>query len=86
MKCPICLLDKCEADFFGKDTCYKCIYKQKTEGNKNRHKALLCLICNNAIESTRLKYCSEICAKKAMKTQCKEYWTWNLKVEKVAWD
>jgi predicted nucleic acid-binding Zn ribbon protein len=71
MLCPICLIEREDKLFLGKEICYKCMYAQKVAQANIRK----CKECGEPIPGKRWTYCSDKCGKIALKTQKKEHWT-----------
>jgi hypothetical protein len=87
MICPECSVERKINDFFGKERCYKCIYKEKTKNVKVvKKEKFLCYICDDVLPFGRRKYCSERCVKKANDIHNKTYWTRTLNIMNVQWD
>lgn len=85
MICPECLVDHKEADFFGKDRCYKCIYKEKTKNSPQRPKIVFCKVCGKEVPPGRRKICSEKCAGYEMDIHNKTFWTRKIVFTKTTW-
>lgn len=85
MICPECLVDHKESDFFGKERCYKCIYKEKTKGISTKSKIVNCKVCGKPVPPERRKICSEKCAGHEMDVHNKSYWTRKIIFTKLSW-
>jgi hypothetical protein len=93
MICSQCAIDKDEDQFLcvggiRKEVCSKCIYKNKTKdfsiiaiNRKQEH----CLICKNAVEGRRWKYCSEKCAETANRKNISQNWRHKLVAPPISW-
>ena len=70
--CPGCTTDRESKDFYGKDLCYKCIYKQKLGQLLNKRQ---CKICSKCVPKGRWQFCCDICYNISKSDQDKNHWT-----------
>lgn len=80
MFCKTCKLVKKSSDFFKKDICYKCQYKEKIKEIKTTRK---CKNCKSKLPSNRWKYCSKECVTDYEKKNKRKYWTRSLNISKL---
>ena len=83
--CPKCLIIVKSKDFFGKNWCYKCIYKQKIECIKTPNIPKKCLICGVELPSKRWKFCSSKCSDINDEKTERYHWYLHINAPKVKW-
>jgi len=83
MICPSCEQERTEKDFFGKDSCYKCVYKQKLSVIVIVKKT--CKRCSKDIPEGRRKFCSNLCEKVADAQRNRNYWFRNIQIYMDPW-
>jgi hypothetical protein len=74
--CPECHIEMLDKDFFGKEVCYRCIYKVKMQNQEN---GKFCRICRSKINSSRWVYCSTKCSNIGELKMKKDYWSLKIK-------
>jgi len=84
MICPSCQQDRPEKDFFGKNFCYKCIYKKKASFVVIIKKT--CARCSNEIPKGRRKFCSIMCEKVSDAQRNKNYWFRKIQIYMNHWN
>lgn len=73
IECPECKRFTNVNDFLGKDVCYRCLYKRKTQELKIENKK--CKFCKtHELPPGRWVFCSKECAEKQ---DAKDKKTWN---------
>lgn len=72
MNCPLCNEDRIEKDFYGKDECYKCVYKKKL---MNLSRFRKCKMCGKQLQKDKWAYCGNKCAIEGKIKHRIEYWT-----------
>jgi len=83
--CPKCLREYSEADFYGKEVCYRCTYQLKTEKDIPELSGRSCKLCKGPIEEGRSFYCSQKCADKFHEEKKKNAWYLKLKDKGNGW-
>ena len=80
MICEKCNTDRLEKDFLGKQFCYKCVWKEKTQKNTVKQKVKKCIICDELLSTAQWKYCGIECSKKG---HSKMRWHHKVNAEKI---
>lgn len=69
MLCLSCNEIREEKDFYGKKSCFKCTYAEKTKEIR-----VVCKVCKQDIHYPKVKYCSKKCADEEHQKMRNQYW------------
>lgn len=81
MQCPTCKEDRKETDFYKKENCYKCVYREKKINLPKRY----CKMCKAPLDKRRWAYCGDICAQSGAALLKANDWTKRMRGEKISW-